>query len=800
MDESEGGDVSEGPVAPQVAPLTSANDASLAERYRLLVELSPDAIVVHQQAIIVYANPATLAFARVSDRGDVIGRAITDFVHPDHVPMMIDRIMSMGDRPGASTVPEETMMVDTTGAVRFMEVTSVRTMWDGQPAFQVILRDMTAAKEAEAALRRQAALLDHVSSAVIIVDLDLRIQSWNPAAEHLYGHTDIGAPVADAIGADIDPAAILAVGGIIDEVHHRADGTAFVAHLSVTSTGAGYLIVAEATRRPLIERLGKVLSSLHQAVLVVSGDGVIELANPAAVTLLGQNAVPGAAVSSLPMGFADHRSSPIEVCLATGAEILDTTATVTTPTGPRWLSCSCRPIDVDDDTMSALVSFTDVTERHEAATRLAWDASHDYLTGLLNRAGLITALDSMLAAQHSDAVFAVFYIDLDGFSLVNNSLGHATGDEVLRTVGKRLQQAQPAGSVAGRLGGDEFVLGVLLSPGDVVATVHKTAHDLRDAMVGPVWINGRTEPLRSVAMSVGIATATSASTYTAEELLRDADIALYQAKGSPTLSVVFEPRHLLERRRRQQIEEALRRLLDGVHDPLQLDYQPIVDSATGDFVGLEALARWSHPELGVVWPDEFISIAEESSLIDEVDTFVFRAATTNVAAHPELTSMLLCINVSRRTLHDGKFLTRIGESRAVEPARVCLEITESAVIPRDDTFQGALQRVRAGGFHVALDDFGTGTASLSELSRMPATFVKIAGVFIEALGTTTAAHEILSAIVSMVHAAGMRVIAEGVETANQATAVAAAGCDFAQGFYYGRPQPLSDIVASLQAR
>ncbi|MFW0795360.1 EAL domain-containing protein [Gordonia sp. CPCC 205515] len=784
--------------------MTSPNDTSLAERYRLLVELSPDAIVVHQQAIIVYANPATLRFARVSDRSDVVGRAITDFVHPDHVPMMVDRIMSMGDRPGASTVPEETMMVDTTGAVRLMEVTSVRTMWDGEPAFQVILRDMTAAKEAEAALRRQAALLDHVSNAVISIDLDLQVQSFNPAAEHLYGHAAhnaIGASVAAAIGADIDPAAILAVGGTIDEVHHRADGTAFVAHISVTSTGDGYLIVAEATRRPLIERLGKVLSSLHQAVLVVGGAGVIELANPAAITLLGHEAVPGAAVHTVPMTFADHRNSPIQTCLTTGREIRDITATVTTPSGPRWLSCSCRPIDLDDSTPSALVSFTDVTDRHEAATRLAWDASHDYLTGLLNRAGLITALDTMLAALHSDAVFAVFYIDLDGFSLVNNSLGHATGDQVLRTVGQRLHRAQPAGSVAGRLGGDEFVLGVLLPPGDVDTTVHRIAHSLREAMVGPVWINGRTEPLRSVDMSVGIATATDSgsSSYTAEELLRNADIALYQAKGSPTVSVMFEPRHLLERQRRQQIEEALRRVLDGEHDPLQLHYQPIVDSATGQLVGLEALARWSHPDLGVVSPGEFIPIAEESSLIDDVDTFVFRTATTHIATHPELASTLLCINVSRRTLHDGKFLTRIGEDLAIEPARVCLEITESAVIPRDDTFQDALQKVRAAGFHVALDDFGTGTASLSELSRMPATFVKVAGAFIEALDTTTAAHDILSAIVSMVHAAGMRVIAEGVETTNQATAVGAAGCDYAQGFHYGRPQPLRDIIVSLQA-
>ncbi len=225
---------------PHAEPMTRSSDAAVAERYRLLLELSPDAIAVHQDGIVVYVNSAALDFARVTDRGEMLGRPITDFVHPDELPNMIERIVGMGDEAGASTYPEEVVMVDAHGGVsRPMEVTSVRTVWHEKPAYQVILRDITAQKAVEAALRRQAALLDHVSNAVIAVDRELTVRSWNPAAEQMYGLSAgeaVGRDLDSVTGGNLDVQAAVALGGTVDQLHRRADNDrTFLAHISVTS-------------------------------------------------------------------------------------------------------------------------------------------------------------------------------------------------------------------------------------------------------------------------------------------------------------------------------------------------------------------------------------------------------------------------------------------------------------------------------------------------------------------------------------------------------------------------------------
>ncbi|WP_439028821.1 sensor domain-containing protein [Gordonia terrae] len=792
-------------VAPTGGAGADPADTAVAERYRLLLELSPDAVAVHQEGAIVYANSAALAFARLDEPADMLGRPIADFVHPDELRPMTERIAGMRDRPGASTEPREVIMVDAHGVPRPMEVTSVRTVWHGRAAYQVILRDITAHKAAESALRRQAALLDHVSNAVIAVADDMTIRSWNPAAETMYGRTAsdaLGRDLGEVLGARVDPHAAVSLGGAVDQVHRRSDtGRSFLAHLSVTIIDDGFLIVAEPNRRPLVERLGSVLAALHQAIIVVREDGTIELANPAAGTMLGPQAVAGASVHRLSLDFADG-GSPIERCLRNGEAITDATATITTPTGERWLSCSCRPIDDDGRDVVALVSFLDITDRHRERTQLVWEADHDPVTGLYNRAGIIHELESQLStlrAEDNACCVAIFYIDLDNFKIVNDSLGHAVGDEVLHTVGQRLAAVTPDEAAVGRTGGDEFVVVTTLGIACSAEEVEHQIDNIRGSVFRPVSVSGRADPLE-VEASIGVATVQADDDYTATDLLRDADIALHQARKTSRASYVrFRTQHREEMQRRQRIEEELRRALDADPGCLEIHYQPIVSTDDGTLVGLEALLRWRHPELGSISPAEFIPVAEESNLIDRVGAYVLGTAAAEVAATTGLRGVTLCVNVSRRELTDGLFITRLRETferSGLAPEALCLEITESALAPIDSDLLALLRDVRELGTQVSLDDFGTGASSLSEFYRLPVNVLKTAKSFVDALDEHHSARSILAGIVTMAHAAGMRVVAEGVETSAQAETVAEVGCDLAQGYHFGRPAPLADVFAS----
>ncbi|MDS1115738.1 EAL domain-containing protein [Gordonia westfalica] len=782
--------------------MTRSSDAAVAERYRLLLELSPDAIAVHQDGIVVYVNSAALDFARVTDRGEMLGRPITDFVHPDELPNMIERIVGMGDEAGASTYPEEVVMVDAHGVSRPMEVTSVRTVWHDKPAYQVILRDITAQKAVEAALRRQAALLDHVSNAVIAVDRELTVRSWNPAAEQMYGLSAgdaVGRDLDSVTGGNLDVQAAVALGGTVDQLHRRADNDrTFLAHISVTSMDDGFLIVAEPTRRPLIERLGTILAALHQAVIVVREDGGIELANPAAATMLGPQSVPGSFVHDLPLDFVDGES-PIVRCLRTGTAVTDATATINTPGGERWLSCSCRPIDDDTSDAVALVSFADITARYRERTRLVWDAVHDSLTQLYNRAGILKELEAHMDAldEHETGCVAIYYIDLDNFKLVNDSLGHAVGDEVLHIVAQRLAGATPPDGAVGRIGGDEFVLVTTHTKESMPAEIDRQIESVRAAIRSPVNVSIRSEPL-TVRVSIGVATVAAGDRYTPADLLRDADIALYQArKASREPYVQFRTQHREELQRRQRIEEELRRALDTDPSQLEIHYQPIVSADSGTLVALEALLRWTHPDLGSVPPTEFIPLAEQSTLIDKVGAHVLATACAEVAANPQLRQVMLCVNASRRELTNGEFLRRLSETceqTGMDPHSLCLEITESALAPLDGGLLALLRHIRALGIQISLDDFGTGASSLSELYRLPVGILKTAKAFVDALEEHPSARTILSGIVDVAHAMGVRVTAEGVETASQAATIAAVGCDLAQGYHFGRPKPLVEIL------
>ncbi|WP_164473754.1 putative bifunctional diguanylate cyclase/phosphodiesterase [Gordonia insulae] len=556
---------------------------------------------------------------------------------------------------------------------------------------------------------------------------------------------------------------------------------------------------------PTDGRYAAIFAALDQAVIVVDADGRVELANPVAVSMLGlgEDAVPGALVRDLALDFSGADESPIDECLRGGVAVEGRMATMIAPAGRRWLSCSCRPLD--DGADGVMVSIVDITDSHQEAsrleweaTRLDWEATHDFLTGLLNRAGIVRAIETFSGRLTSpgDSV-VVHYLDLDSFKIINDSLGHTVGDEVLKEVGRRLQRTLGDDAAIGRIGGDEFVV-VRLVDNDPAARLDGEVSRIHRTVNDPIEVDDHSV---RVSVSIGIAVVRAGTDHpSATDLLRDAHIALFQARTTSRgrRYVRFRPEYRLDLQRRQRIEHELRETLTAEPRQLYFDYHPIIDINNGHrAVGLEALVRWRHPELGLVSPSEFLSIADRSELIELLGGHVLDTTVREFTGHEGTAGLSLSLNFSRRELANPHFLPQLemtlGEND-LPPGRLCIEITERVLAADDNAgVLATLAAVRAMGCQVAIDDFGTGASTLSEFYRLPISIIKTAKAFVDALDDGDRAEMMLSGIVATSHAMGVQVIAEGVETSRQAAAIERVGCDFAQGYFYAYPQRLANI-------
>jgi diguanylate cyclase (GGDEF)-like protein/PAS domain S-box-containing protein len=777
--------------------------ADLADRYRLLIELSPDAIAVHQDGVVTYANPAASRFAGTDSPGDLLGRPITDFVAVDSVPEMYRRLAQLSE-PGATSPPAEAHFVRSDGTRFPMEVVSVRTTWAGRPAFQVIMRDVSAQRTADAALHYQAALVEHVSDAIIGTDAEGSVTSWNPAAEAIYGLPAVaaqGRPVSELVGAPLDPAAVVRGGGVSQETHRAADGTALTMRVSAAEMDEGYVLVCadETARRRAERQYRTVVESLDEGVLLIGPDGRLRAANPAAERILGQPA--SALVSSAPHEWplydeAGRRLSPCDYpsvhVRRTGVAQQGRVLRVLRPDGrTAWLSVSCRAMSPEDhDDSSFVLSFADITERRAIGERLEHDATHDPLTGLANRTLVLDKLTRVLHGRDRTPT-AVLFLDLDKFKVINDSLGHSVGDRVLKIAGERLRRAVRSSDVVGRLGGDEFVVlasGVFGEPAVRALTEH-----LRDSLTRPIWIDGRR---LHVDASIGIVLADSLDPRTADDLLRDADVAMYEAKTLGRSRYEFFDVGLRRRmQRRLRLEQDLREAVR--HGRLWAAYQPVVDLRTDRMVAVEALLRWTHPVHGSVSPNEFIPLAEESDLINLLGAHVLSETTQELAAQRKQGAEVdLKINLSTRQLDDPSLVAAVQSALATAglPATaLCLEITESALMRDAALASETLAALRALGVRLAIDDFGTGYSSLAQLQRLTLDTLKIDRSFVMRLGESADAEAIVTSIIAMAHAVELTVVAEGVETAGQLELLRKLGCDQAQGFYLGKPQAATEL-------
>ncbi len=460
---------------------------------------------------------------------------------------------------------------------------------------------------------------------------------------------------------------------------------------------------------------------------------------------------------------------------------------------------SVAPIhDPDGRTSGAVIVFRDVSVARSMALQIAHSAEHDFLTGLPNRTLLNDRVNQSIAAarRHKKQV-AILFLDLDGFKHINDSLGHLTGDKLLRSIAKRLATCVRGMDTVCRQGGDEFV--VLLAevnhPGDIAAAADRILLDIAKAHS----IDGRDI---HVTTSIGVSVCPEDGA-DAETLIKNADTAMYQAKENGRQNFVFFTAAMNARAvERQTLEEGLRRALE--RKEFTLHYQPKVDLRTGAITGAEALVRWTHPTLGLVPPAQFIPIAEACGLILPIGAWVLREACMQAQAWADagLAPITMAVNVSALEFQDERFLAglfKILDDTGFDPECLELELTESVLMKRADATAIVLKTLRQRGVRAAVDDFGTGYSSLSYLQRFPVHTLKIDQSFVRRISTSADDTAIVTAIISMARSLKLRVIAEGVETLQQLIFLRAHQCDEGQGYYFSRPVPPAQFTRLLKA-
>ena len=442
-----------------------------------------------------------------------------------------------------------------------------------------------------------------------------------------------------------------------------------------------------------------------------------------------------------------------------------------------------------------------IAERQGREAELAWRASHDPLTALPNRTAIAEHLASALTAADPDV--AVLFLDLDRFKLINDSHGHAVGDQVLFALAGRLVESVGDKGLLARFGGDEFVAVCVDLGGEDGATAMATR--LANGLIAPLRVAGQEIWLSG---SVGIALARPGDS--PEDLLRNADTAMYRAKEAGRGGyAVFDEEMRAFAILRLGIERDLHRALE--RDELTLHYQPKLALGSGRAVGVEALLRWNHPERGAISPAEFIPVAEETGLIVPIGRWVLEQSAHQAANWRARTGLAIpvAVNLSARQLVDHRLIDMVAVALDASGAiadDLILEITESAVLQDADSASEQLQALQAMGIRIAVDDFGTGYSSLSYLQRLPIDELKIDRSFVQRLGDRSTS-AIVGSIVDLAHAIGLTVVAEGIETADQLSRLRQLDCDEGQGFFLARPQPWADIghlllgpVASAPAR
>ncbi|MEO8695925.1 MAG: EAL domain-containing protein [Acidimicrobiales bacterium] len=571
---------------------------------------------------------------------------------------------------------------------------------------------------------------------------------------------------------------------------------------------------AEAERNASLERLRRVMENAADLVWLVGVDGRIQYVTPAIERVLGYKP------ESLLGGDPFMLLAPEDIAMMGEffAKVVDhpdlphrTEIRALHRDGTqRWVDMIVTNLTHDPNVGAIVVNARDVTDRKHAEDRLKYQAHHDALTGLPNRTLLEKQLTERLQDSfHPEQLAALIFVDYDGFKLVNDSLGHQRGDELICETAVRLREAVGDRAWLARLGGDEFVI-VSTQLADVDSHL-ELARQIKSALSLPFLIADRQ---LYMTVSVGVATGAATLESNADIMMRNADMAMYSAKRQRLrLPKLFDESLSTDSQQRLETMTLLRRAI--TERQFILHYQPVVSIPDRKVVGAEALIRWNHPTKGLVPPAEFIFLAEESELIIPIGEWVIEQACAQLRAWVDagLGRMEIAVNVSPKQLADEKFQQRLEASIAragIDPSLLVLEITENLIMEDPEAARTLLQRIGALGVKCAIDDFGTGYSSLAYLPRFPAQTIKIDRSFVHGIaGAKSGSDQLLSvqqqqtlvgAIIAMAHALDRSVVAEGVETVEQMRTLVTLGCERAQGFLFARPMPPDELAEFVRAQ
>jgi diguanylate cyclase (GGDEF)-like protein/PAS domain S-box-containing protein len=585
-----------------------------------------------------------------------------------------------------------------------------------------------------------------------------------------------------------------AIGNVTDATPIALTGALVVALVLVRIVG----LVRGAAELRSEARFRALVDKSSDAIVVIDGDARIQYHTPSTEPLLGRRAVElqGTKITEL-LGHADEKR--LRVILANRAAMTNLDWHVRHGDG-GWRDLEVIVVDQRGiaDIDGIVLTMRDITKRKQLDLELRHQALHDSLTGLPNRLLFADRVDHALQRAERDcSPIAVLFLDIDDFKVVNDSLGHVAGDEVLVAVARRLLTATRTGDSAARLGGDEFAF--LLEIGDVDDGAPLAAMRIQDVLQAPFIVGGKEMQLHA---SIGIAVGTPA-THTSDDLLRDADLAMYVAKrkGKGRFEM-FQP---------EMHEDATHRLHVAAELPGGLErgefidyYQPILNISNHRIVGAEALVRWQHPKRGLLMPDEFIHIAETAGLIGSLDRCMLRQACRQAKAWIDAgiadDSFYVSVNISARHLQEvniGRDIREALFASGLPAPSLVLEVTETALIEYVDSATAILSDLKQIGVSIAVDDFGTGYSSLTHLVKFPLDIIKIDKSFVDRVVSSRGGDVMVRAVVELARTLGLTAIAEGVEQPEQARILEELGCPMAQGYLFSVPVPAAQMQKLL---
>jgi diguanylate cyclase (GGDEF)-like protein/PAS domain S-box-containing protein len=791
--------------------------------HRLLTENSSDLISHHaaDSGTFLFASPS---FKRILgyDADELVGkRSAWEFVHPED-RVRVDREIARQSRSGASGNVVEFRARRKDGRYLWM-ATNLKLLADpvsGKTAGAVaVTRDISAERQARAQLQQSRnelhSMLESIGEAFYAIDRDWHITYANRKAASFVGITP-----ASAIGRRLFDVVPEVLGTMLHQHFERVLSTreaAFFeayweprdawAEVRVYPNDDGLSVYfhdisarrkAESALRTSEQRLRDMIEMTPAGYLLADGDGAIQEVNPALCRLSGyrKEELIGRTLDRL---FASSPWDRGAYTASGAASVQGQEAVIRHKLGSEvhvLFNGSIRR-DGDGNAQSLTAFLTDITARKQIEHRLEHLATHDTLTGLPNRALLHERLQQMLAFSARDSAIAVLFVDLDRFKEVNDSFGHQPGDVLLCEVARRFRYALRPGDVVARLGGDEFMVVAHCSEGRQSAA--SIAEKLLGKLAAPIDI-GQQHVFISASIGISMFPEHGGSR---EALFQSADTAMYQAKTAGRNNFrFFEPEMGVAARTRMTLELSLRRALGG--DEFEVYYQPRVDLTTMTVIGMEALLRWNHPELGQVPPMQFIPLAEERNLISPIGHWVLRQACKDTVElmHKLGRPLGVSVNLSARQLRNHALPAEVEAVLAetgLPPQLLELELTESALVEDIEHSAQLLRQLKDLGVKLAVDDFGTGYSGLAYLRRFSLDVLKLDRSFVMNKDGQAGHFDFIKAFVDLAHALKLSVVAEGVETSETLQFLCSTACDEAQGYFIARPMPRKALIEHLLA-